>query len=229
MEAAGRTDEMTPATLAGSPGNVPCEGTVFVVDDEEPMRNALRRVMSASGLTVETFANAQQFLEATRCERPGCILLDLQMPGMNGLELQRELRARGIALPVIFLTGMGTVTHAVTAMRDGAADFMEKPFSNQALIDRVMTALGTDREALERDAQRQTVVSKVSTLTPREREVLLLLIRGQSNKHVARKLNLSPRTVEGYRARVMEKLKARSVAELVPIVQQCESLLGSPE
>jgi two-component system, LuxR family, response regulator FixJ len=200
-------------------------GTVFVVDDEEPMRNALRRVMSASGLAVETFSSAQQFLEIGRCERPACILLDLQMPGMNGLELQRELRLRGYSMPVIFLTGMGTVTHAVSAMRDGAADFMEKPFSNEALIERVHSALGADREALERDAARQSIVTRVKKLTPREREVLVLLSQGQSNKHVARRLNLSPRTVEGYRARIMEKLAAKSVAELVPIVQQCESIL----
>jgi two-component system, LuxR family, response regulator FixJ len=200
-------------------------GTVFVVDDEEPMRNALRRVMSASGLAVETFSSAQQFLESRQCERPGCILLDLQMPGMNGLELQQELRARGFALPIIFLTGMGTVTHAVSAMRGGAADFLEKPFENEALLQRVKTALEVDREALERDSQRQLLVQRVSTLTPRESSVLVLLSQGQSNKHVARKLNLSPRTVEGYRARIMEKLEAKSVAELVPIVQQCAELL----
>jgi two-component system, LuxR family, response regulator FixJ len=201
------------------------KGSVFVVDDEEPLRNALRRLLGASGLPVRTFANAQEFLDALPRERPACLVLDLHMPGMTGLELQRELRARGLHIPVIFLTGAGTVTHAVHAMRGGAIDFIEKPFSNDELLERVKGALAADREALASESRLESVLEKASTLTPREKQVLILLSEGHSNKVIARRLDLSPRTVEGYRARIMDKLEAHSVAELVPVVQQCRHLL----
>lgn len=196
--------------------------SVFVIDDEEPMRNALRRLLVSSGFAVQTYPNADAFLENHRREGPSCILLDLHMPGMSGLQLQEELRKRAITIPIIFLTGAGSVTHAVSAMRSGAVDFLEKPFSNEQLVERVATALQADREALERDAGRKVLLERVANLTPREREVLVLLSRGQSNKLIARALNISPRTVEGYRARLMEKLEAKSVAELVRIVEQTQ-------
>lgn len=203
-------------------GGLISEGTVFVIDDEEPMRNALRRLLSSSGFSVQTYSNAHAFLGTYRRDGPSCVLLDLHMPGMNGLQLQEALQIRGIRIPIIFLTGAGSVAQAVSAMHAGAVDFLEKPFSNDALVERVRKALQADREALERDSQRQQLKEKVATLTPREKEVLVLLSKGQSNKVVARALDISPRTVEGYRARLMEKLEAKSVAELVRIVQQSQ-------
>lgn len=208
-------------------GNPAVDGTVFVVDDEEPMRNALRRLLSSAALPAQTFSSAAEFLEKYERRGPGCLVLDLHMPRMTGLELQKELQSRGITLPIIFLTGAGSVPQAVSAMRAGAVDFLEKPFSNEELVEHVKKALEMDRRALEHGARRALAKERVSTLTPREKEVLVLLSRGQSNKVIARKLELSPRTVEGYRARITEKLEAKSVAELVRIVQQCQDILES--
>jgi two-component system response regulator FixJ len=201
------------------------QGTVFAVDDEEPMRNALRRLISSSGLAVELFANANEFLQRGPLTRPACILLDLNMPGMNGLELQEELHARGVMVPVVFLTGAGNVASAVDAMRAGAVDFVEKPFSNEELLERINKALEADRLAVQRESEGTLVREKVDTLTAREKQVLVLLTQGRSNKLIARELDLSPRTVEGYRARITEKLHAKSVADLVRIVQQCPETL----
>ena len=201
------------------------QGTVFAIDDEEPMRNALRRLISSSGLAVELFANANEFLQRGLLTRPACILLDLNMPGMNGLELQEELHARGVAVPVVFLTGAGNVASAVGAMRAGAIDFVEKPFSNEELLERINKALEADRAAVQRESEGTLAREKVDTLTAREKQVLVLLTQGRSNKLIARELDLSPRTVEGYRARITEKLHAKSVADLVRIVQQCQETL----
>jgi two-component system response regulator FixJ len=203
-------------------------GTVFVVEDEEPMRNALRRLLASAELPVQTFASAAEFLEKYERAGPGCMVLDLHMPGMNGLELQQELQARAITLPVIFLTGAASVPQAVSAMRAGAVNFLEKPFRNEELLEHVRNALELDRRALQQDRRRAVTKQRVATLTPREKEVLVLLSEGQSNKVIARNLQLSPRTVEGYRARFTEKLEAKSVAELVLIVQQCRDLLDAP-
>jgi FixJ family two-component response regulator len=201
------------------------QGTVFAVDDEEPMRNALRRLISSSGLAIELFASANEFLQRGPLARPACILLDLNMPGMNGLELQEELHARGVMVPVVFLTGAGNVASAVDAMRAGAIDFVEKPFSNEELLERLNKALDADRAAVQRESEGTLVREKVETLTAREKQVLVLLTQGRSNKLIARELDLSPRTVEGYRARITEKLHAKSVADLVRIVQQCQQTL----
>jgi two-component system, LuxR family, response regulator FixJ len=205
--------------------SAPPVGTVFAIDDEEPMRNALRRLLSSSGLLVELFASAGEFLQRGELPRPACILLDLNMPGMNGLELQEELHSRGVMIPVVFLTGAGSVACAVDAMRAGAIDFVEKPFSNEELLERINKALDVDRAAVQRESEGTLVREKVETLTTREKQVLVLLTQGQSNKLIARKLDLSPRTVEGYRARITEKLHAKSVADLVRIVQQCQQAL----
>lgn len=216
-------DRLTPAKQ--TPAD---HGTVFVVEDEEPMRNALRRLLASAELPVQTFSSAAEFLEKYQPAGPGCIVLDLHMPGMNGLELQKELQARAVTVPVIFLTGAGSVPQAVSAMRAGAVNFLEKPFSNEELLEHVRNALELDRRARQQDSRRSVTKQRVSTLTPREKEVLVLLSEGQSNKVIARKLQLSPRTVEGYRARITEKLEAKSVAELVLIVQQCRDLLEPP-
>jgi FixJ family two-component response regulator len=149
----------------------------------------------------------------------------MRMPGMTGLELQKELRARSIAFPIIFLTGAGSVAQAVSAMHAGAVDFLEKPVENADLVERVHRAIEIDRAALQEASELAGIRGMLGTLTPREKEVLVLLSRGQSNKVVARNLALSPRTVEGYRARILEKLQARSVAQLVRIVELGEDLL----
>ena len=214
-----------PKNRSSETGAPPADDCVFVIDDEAPMRNALRRLLSSAKLAVQAYSSAAEFLEAYERRGPGCIVLDLNMPGMSGLELQQELRSRGITLPVIFLTGAASVPQAVSAMRAGAVNFLEKPFSNEDLLEHVRKALALDRQALEHAARTGSIKSKVATLTPREQEVLVLLSQGQSNKVIARKLQLSHRTVEGYRARITEKLEAKSVAELVPIVQQCDDLL----
>ena len=218
---------MIPGERLSNPSAPAPLGTVFAVDDEEPMRNALRRLLSSSGFAVELFASGNDFLQRGELNRPACILLDLNMPGMNGLELQEELHSRGVMIPVVFLTGAGSVAHAVDAMRAGAVDFVEKPFSNEELLDRINKALSIDRVAVQRESEGTQVREKVETLTAREKQVLVLLTQGQSNKLIARKLDLSPRTVEGYRARITEKLNAKSVADLVRIVQQCEDTFES--
>jgi FixJ family two-component response regulator len=199
---------------------------VFAIDDEEPMRNALRRLIAASGFAVEVFASANEFLQRGPLPRPACILLDLNMPGMTGLELQEELRARGINTPLVFVSGAGNVTSAVNAMRAGAIDFVEKPFSNEELLESIRKALDVDRAAVRRESEGSRAREMLDTLTAREKQVLVLLAQGRSNKLVARELSLSPRTVEGHRARISEKLNARSVADLVRIVQECEGMLG---
>jgi FixJ family two-component response regulator len=198
---------------------------VFAIDDEEPMRNALRRLLWSSGFAVEVFASASEFLTRNVLPRPACILLDLNMPGMNGLELQEELNARGVTIPVVFLTGAGTVAHAVTALQHGAADFIEKPCGDDDLLDRVKKALETDRAAMETEAELAHMGAKLETLTTREKQVLRLVAQGKCNKLIARELDLSPRTVEGYRARITEKLEVKAVADLVRIVQHCRSVL----
>jgi FixJ family two-component response regulator len=188
------------------------------------MRNALRRLLSSSGFTVELFASASEFLRRDGLSRPACILLDLNMPEINGLELQQLLHERGMTIPIVFLTGAGTVSHAVSALQAGAADFIEKPFSEDELLERIGKALESDRAAIQRDSETTLLREKVETLTAREKQVLVLLTQGQSNKLIARKLDLSPRTVEGYRARITEKLEVKAVADLVRIVQQCQNL-----
>jgi FixJ family two-component response regulator len=219
---------VAPAEHQHSPSALIGPGTVFAIDDEEPMRNALRRLLASSGFTVELFASAGEFLRRDALSRPACILLDLNMPEINGLELQGLLNERGVTIPILFLTGAGTVSNAVTALQAGALDFIEKPFSEDELIERVGKALESDRAAIQRHSETTVVREKVETLTAREKQVLVLLTQGQSNKLIARKLDLSPRTVEGYRARITEKLEVKAVAELVRVVQQCHELFDLP-
>ncbi len=188
---------------------------VFVVDDDPAMRDSLRWLIESTGLTVETFADAQTFLARIRPELPGCLVLDVRMPGMSGLDLQAELARRGIGLPTIVVTGHAEVPMAVRAVKAGAIDFIEKPFSDQLLLDRVRQGIEMDR--LERDgrARRADVLRRMSLLTQREREVLDLVVAGRANKEIAATLRLSPKTVEVHRSHVMEKMQASSVAELV--------------
>ena len=194
---------------------VPGAPVVFVVDDDPAMRDSLRWLIESTGLNVETFGDAQTFLARIRPELPGCLVLDVRMPGMSGLDLQAELVRRGIGLPTIVVTGHAEVPMAVRAVKAGAIDFIEKPFSDQLLLDRVRQGIEMDR--LERDgrARRADVLRRMSLLTQREREVFDLVVAGRANKEIAATLRLSPKTVEVHRAHVMEKMQAKTVADLV--------------
>lgn len=189
--------------------------TVYVVDDDDAVRNSLRLLLRSSGIDAVTHASATEFLTAHDEAAPGCLLLDVRMPDMTGLELQRQLHRRGVSLPIIFITGHGDIPMAVDAMRLGAFDFLQKPFRDEDLLDRVRRALEHDRlRRLERQG-RDDVATRIATLTPREREVMALVTRGLANKVIAADLGLSQRTVEIHRSRVMEKMGAASLAQLV--------------
>ena len=196
--------------------------TVFVVDDDNAVRNSLRLLLKSVGLASQPLGSAAEFLETYRPSQPGCLVLDVRMPGMSGLELQRELNLRGATIPVIFITGHGDIPMAVEAMQQGAFDFLAKPFRDQELIDRVQRALSKDattRTALE---ERERIRERLESLTPREREVLSLMTQGKPNKIMAHELGVSQRTVEIHRARVMEKSGATSLAQLVRMVMDQE-------
>ncbi len=189
--------------------------TVYVVDDDDAVRKSLRFLFKSLALTADCYATAQDFLAHYRPEQPGCLVLDVRMPGMSGLELQQELNLRGAMLPVIFITGHGDIPMAVEAMQHGAFDFLQKPFRDQDLLDRVQRALAKDEENRKAHRDVEQMRRHFAELTPREREVLQLLMAGKSNKVMAADLGLSQRTVEIHRARVMEKTGAHSIAQLV--------------
>jgi FixJ family two-component response regulator len=188
---------------------------VFVVDDDASMRRALDSLFRSVGLEAHLYASAQEFMRATRADVPGCLVLDVRLPGMSGLTFQQELVKAGIALPVIFITGHGDVPMTVRAMKAGAADFLTKPFEEQALLDAVDAAIERDR-ARRRDATRLAQLSQLyRTLTEREREVMKLVVAGWANKQIAAELGLSLVTVKVHRGQVMRKMLAKSVPELV--------------
>ncbi|MCS6946810.1 MAG: response regulator transcription factor [Steroidobacteraceae bacterium] len=190
---------------------------VYVIDDEPPVRRSLQLLLQSVGLPCATYDGARAFLDDLTLgdDISGCIVCDVRMPGMSGLELQNELNLRGVTLPLIFITGHGDVPMAVEAMQHGAFDFLQKPFRDQDLLDRVQKALDKDKRAREERATVAGIRARLASLTPREREVLQLMIQGKANKVMAADLNLSQRTVEIHRARVMDKMGARSLAELV--------------
>ena len=189
--------------------------TVFIVDDDAAIRFAMQALMDSVNLNHEIFASADEFLEKISGQRPGCLVLDIRMPGLGGLELQDELIRRGNTLPIIFITGHGDVPMAVEAMQKGAVDFIQKPFRDQELLDRIRQALATDEERREEQQQHVEVAGRLERLTNREREVFDLVVTGKRNKVIAYELGVSQRTVEIHRARVMEKMQARSLADLV--------------
>ena len=189
--------------------------TVMVVDDDSGVRNAMRLLLKSVGLNCQLFASAQEFLGAYQPEQQGCLVLDIRMPGMSGMELQQQLNLRGAVIPVIFMTGHGDIPMAVEAMQHGAFDFLQKPFRDQDLLDRIQRAIAKDSERRKSLGEHARIRTHLETLTPREREVLDLMTVGKQNKSIAQDLGVSPRTVEIHRARVMEKMSAHSVAELV--------------
>jgi FixJ family two-component response regulator len=197
--------------------------TIYVVDDDEGVRNSLRFLLKSVGLATRTLASAREFLETYKPGQPGCVVLDVRMPGMSGLELQQQLNVRGAIIPVIFITGHGDIPMAVEAMQHGAFDFLQKPFRDQDLIDRIQRALERDARNRTTLAQHDRIRERFDSLTPREREVLTLMASGKPNKVMAADLGVSQRTVEIHRARVMEKTGATSLAQLVRMVMDLES------
>jgi len=196
--------------------------TVCIVDDDEAVRGSLKLLFKSLGLASLAYASAAEFLAEFDPQRRGCLVLDIRMPGMSGLDLQQELNARGALVPIIFITGHGDVPMAVEAMQFGAMDFLQKPFRDQDLIDRIHKAIEKDRAGRELLGQREHIQARIAELTPREREVLDLIVAGKPNKIMAADLGVSQRTVEIHRARVMEKMGANSLAHLVRMVVDAE-------
>lgn len=196
--------------------------TVFVVDDDAGMREALQSILETVGFPTAVYASAQEFLEAYHPSQAGCLVLDVRMPGMNGLELQKQLNARGAVIPVIFVSGHGDISMAVEAMKHGAFDFLEKPFREEDLLDRVRRALARDARIRKALSEHERIRAHLESLTPRERDVLNRIVEGKSNKVIGGELRLSTRTVELHRARVMEKMRASSLAELVRMMIDVE-------
>ncbi|MFO1381365.1 MAG: response regulator transcription factor [Chitinivorax sp.] len=192
--------------------------TVFVVDDEEAVRDSLQWLLESKGLKVALFDSAEAFLAAYSPSLPGCLVVDVRMPGMSGLELQEKLAELHYAIPVIFITGHGDVPMAVQAVKHGAIDFLEKPFNDKDLLAIIERSLEHDRQQRERLQQASSAQSRLASLTPREREVMELVVAGKLNKLIADQLDISIKTVEAHRAKVMEKVGAHSLAELVQIV-----------
>jgi two-component system response regulator FixJ len=188
---------------------------VFIVDDDEAVRNSLRLLLKSVGLGAAVFATAREFLDSYRPSQPGCLVLDVRMPGMSGIELQQQLNLRGAIIPVIFISGHGDIPMAVEAIQKGAFDFLQKPFRDQDLIDRIQRALLKDQADRAQLQERTRSRERLASLTPREREVLELVIRGKPNKVMAGDLGVSQRTVEIHRSRVMDKMGASSLAQLV--------------
>jgi FixJ family two-component response regulator len=195
--------------------------TVFVVDDDSAMRESMALMLDQAGFRVRTFANAQTFLESCGPGDAGCLVLDLRMPGMSGLDLQRTLTRLGYTLPIVFLSAFGDVPATVRAIQGGALDFLEKPVSMEVLIGRIRQSLGEDRRRRSLAAEEFRVRALYGQLTPREREVMDLAVKGLANKAIAAHLGISPRTVENHRARVMEKLGVGNIAELCQVAAFC--------
>jgi len=190
---------------------------IFIVDDDVAVRDSLEILLQSAGHAVRSFASGQEFLDVVSSLGPGCLIVDVRMPDMDGFELQRRLGERQLSIPVIVITGHGDVPMAVRAIRGGAIDFIEKPFSERAIIDSIRLALSrlAAHEADSRAAADPAVLRRLALLSPREREVLDGLVEGLPNKTIAYDLKISPRTVEIHRARVMDKMQARSLSELV--------------
>ncbi|AKH21642.1 response regulator transcription factor [Sedimenticola thiotaurini] len=199
------------------------ESTVFIIDDDREVREALQLLMESVGLQVELFDSANAFLEQFDETRPGCIILDVRMPGMSGLELQSQLLELPLCPPIIIFTGHGDVPMAVRAVQAGAVDFIEKPFNDQALLDSVHRALELDARQRGQASHIAEIKQKVDRLTPREREVLHLVVQGMRNKLIATELSVSQSTVEAHRAKVMEKMEAKSLSDLMRMMLTLES------
>ena len=194
--------------------------TAYVVDDDESIRALWRWLMESNGIAVKTFATAAAFIESYRSGDAGCLVLDLKLPGMSGLELQEYLHGRDIEIPIVFVTGHGDVPAAVSALKGGAVDFIQKPFSYKDVLSVIEKAFERDAKIRERRTRQSRIAGRLATLTEREREVLQRVIEGRPNKIIASELDISMKTVEFHRAKVMEKMGVTSVAELVQFAMQ---------
>jgi FixJ family two-component response regulator len=192
----------------------------YVVDDDESIRTLWRWLMESNGIAVRTFATAAEFIEFYRNGDAGCLVLDLKLPGMSGLELQEYLNRKDIEIPIVFVTGHGDVPAAVSAIKGGAVDFIQKPFSHREVLSIIEKAFQRDAEIRERRIRQSRIAGRLATLTEREQEVLQRVIEGKPNKIIAAELDISMKTVEFHRAKVMEKMGVTSVAELVLIAVQ---------
>jgi two-component system response regulator FixJ len=191
------------------------DGTVFLIDDDPGVRDSLTLLLSLKGVRTQPFANAESFIETYRPDWSGCVLTDLRMPGMTGLELQAALRERQVDVPVVVLTAHGDVATARAALKNGAFDFLEKPIDDAMLVDVLRNALRADRERRAAVTARSSADARIERLTGREREILTLIAAGHQNRDIATQLGISPRTVEVHKARIMEKLECDSLAELI--------------
>lgn len=198
--------------------------TVFVVDDDDAVRDALSISLYNAGLQVECFNTGEGFLNAYSPERPGCLLLDLRMPGMDGLALQQELCNRRFSIPIVFMTAYGSIRDSVSAVKAGAVDFLEKPVSSSVLLDRIRNALEMDAQIREAQRGMSDVKTRYDRLSPREREIMAFIAEGKSSKQIAQLLGISPRTVDAHRARLMVKMQASSLAELGSMSAQCANM-----
>ena len=194
--------------------------TVFIVDDEAPVRKALSRLLRAAGFVVAAFASPGEFLAQHDLHKPGCLVLDLMMPGVNGMELQRALARKGSVLPIIFLTGHGDIPKSVQAMKSGALDFLTKPVNDENLLASIRAAIKRDSVARREQAELFEIRARLASLTPREQEVLDHVVTGKLNKQIADDLGVVEKTIKVHRAHVMEKMKVQSVAELVRLVER---------
>lgn len=200
------------------------DGLVYLVDDEFAIRDSLALIIEANGLTVRSFESAAEFLNNYSFDHIGCLILDVRMPGMSGLELQDELLARGISIPIIFISGHSRVSDSAKAFRSGAVDFLEKPFDYEILLKRIIEALQKDGANRKQLDEYLTIKNRLDDLTLREQELLSLIVKGYSNKEMAKELSISNRTVEAHRAHIMRKIQAENLADLMVFAARSDVL-----
>jgi two-component system response regulator TtrR len=202
------------------------QATVFVIDDDPAIRDSMRWLIEAAGFNVKIYASAREFLKKLSPSQRGCLVLDVRMPEINGLELQRLLSEKNNPLPIIFISAHGNVPDAVNALHEGAIDFLTKPFDSQLLLKRIQSSIDLDQKRYEAKQKQEEIAARLAQLTSRERQVMDLIVRGKANKVVAAELGISTKTVEIHRARVMEKLKVRNLADLIYLTHSLEDEKG---